>query len=117
MYVTPGIVVDGKLVTNDLVDINLGIRILLGHSFYRDWEDQEMFVTRDPARATRWTAGTRGTSTRSPCRKSATSTATTAGSWRRAGSTARTTWPSTPAVGRWPDCGRRRCRVSSTTGT
>ena len=48
MGVTPGIVVDGKLVTNDLVEINLGIRILLGHSFYEDWEGQEMFVTRDP---------------------------------------------------------------------
>ena len=48
MFVTPGIVVDGKLITNDLVKINLGIRILLGHSFYDDWEDQEMFVTRDP---------------------------------------------------------------------
>ena len=48
MGVTPGVVVDGKLVTNDLVDINLGIRILLGSSFYDDWEDQEMFVTRDP---------------------------------------------------------------------
>ena len=48
MFVTPGVVVDGKLVTNDLVEINLGIRILLGHSFYRDWEDQEMFVTHDP---------------------------------------------------------------------
>ncbi|HXX89506.1 MAG TPA: nickel-dependent hydrogenase large subunit [Acidimicrobiales bacterium] len=48
MFVTPGVVVDGTLVTNDLVDINLGIRILLGHSFYRDWDDQEMFVTRDP---------------------------------------------------------------------
>ena len=48
MFVTPGVVVDGKLVTNDLVDINLGIRILLGHSFYEDWEDQEMFVTQDP---------------------------------------------------------------------
>ena len=34
MFVTPGIVVDGKLVTNDLVDINLGIRILLGSSYY-----------------------------------------------------------------------------------
>ena len=34
MGVTPGVVVDGKLVTNDLVDINLGIRILLGSSFY-----------------------------------------------------------------------------------
>ncbi len=48
MAVTPGVIVDGNLVTNDLVDINLGIRILLGSSFYDDWEDQEMFVTRDP---------------------------------------------------------------------
>ncbi|HEX8582472.1 MAG TPA: nickel-dependent hydrogenase large subunit [Acidimicrobiales bacterium] len=48
MFVTPGVVVDGKLVTNDLVDINLGIRILLGSSYYDDWEDQEMFVTKDP---------------------------------------------------------------------
>ena len=50
MYVTPGIVVDGKLVTNDLVDINLGIRILLGHSYYEDWvkSGREVFVTKDP---------------------------------------------------------------------
>ena len=48
MFVTPGVVVDGKLVTTDLVDINLGIRILLGSSYYDDWEDQEMFVTKDP---------------------------------------------------------------------
>ncbi|CAM3780326.1 nickel-dependent hydrogenase large subunit [Nocardiopsis rhodophaea] len=48
MYVTPGVIVDGKLVTNDLVDINLGIRILLGSSYYDDWTDHEMFVTRDP---------------------------------------------------------------------
>jgi hydrogenase large subunit len=48
MGVTPGVVVDGKLVTNDLVDINLGIRILLGSSYYQSWEDQEMFVTKDP---------------------------------------------------------------------
>ena len=48
MYVTPGVVVDGKLVTTSLLDINLGIRILLGHSFYEDWEDQAMFVNRDP---------------------------------------------------------------------
>jgi hydrogenase large subunit len=47
MFVTPGIVVDGKLVTNDLVSMNLGIRILLGHSFYEDWADREMFVTHD----------------------------------------------------------------------
>ena len=48
MFVTPGIVVDGKLVTTDLVDINLGIRILLGSSYYDSWEGQEMFVSRDP---------------------------------------------------------------------
>src|SRR5665809_140132 len=44
----PGIVVDGKLVTTDLVEINLGIRILLGSSYYEDWESQEMFVKNDP---------------------------------------------------------------------
>jgi hydrogenase large subunit len=48
MFVTPGVVVDGKLVTNSLVDINLGIRILLGSSFYEDWDKSEMFVEKDP---------------------------------------------------------------------
>jgi hydrogenase large subunit len=48
MYVTPGVVVDGKLVTTDLVDINLGIRILLGSSYYDDWQAGETFVQRDP---------------------------------------------------------------------
>ncbi|OHV41553.1 MULTISPECIES: nickel-dependent hydrogenase large subunit [Pseudofrankia] len=48
MYVTPGIVVDGELITTNLVDINLGIRILLGSSFYGDWVNEEPFVTRDP---------------------------------------------------------------------
>src|SRR5580698_7476331 len=48
MFVTPGIVVDGQLVTNDLMDINLGIRILLGSSFYEDWENEETFVRTDP---------------------------------------------------------------------
>lgn len=49
MYVTPGIVVDGQLVTTSLVDINLGLRILLGSSFYDDWQESgEVFVTKDP---------------------------------------------------------------------
>ncbi|MDQ0687958.1 MULTISPECIES: nickel-dependent hydrogenase large subunit [Streptomyces] len=48
MFVTPGVIVDGKLVTNDLTEINLGIRILLGSSYYEDWQGQEQFVTRDP---------------------------------------------------------------------
>src|ERR1700737_2911104 len=48
MYFTPGVVVDGELVTTNLVDINLGIRILLGSSYYDGWENQEMFVRHDP---------------------------------------------------------------------
>ena len=48
MYVTPGIVVDGELITTDLVEINLGIRIFLGSSFYDDWTSGEQFVKNDP---------------------------------------------------------------------
>jgi hydrogenase large subunit len=48
MYVTPGVVVDGELVTHSLVDINLNIRILLGSSYYDDWERGETFVKKDP---------------------------------------------------------------------
>ncbi|GGM89195.1 hydrogenase [Thermopolyspora flexuosa] len=48
MFVTPGIVVDGRLITTDLVDINLGMRILLGSSYYDDWEGEEVFVSHDP---------------------------------------------------------------------
>ena len=47
-YVTPGMVVDGEQITTSLVDINLGIRILLGHSYYEDWQNEETFVTHDP---------------------------------------------------------------------
>ncbi|MEU7829617.1 nickel-dependent hydrogenase large subunit [Nonomuraea sp. NPDC049129] len=48
MFVTPGIVLDGELRTTSLVDINLGMRILLGSSFYDDWVNEEVFVTHDP---------------------------------------------------------------------
>jgi hydrogenase large subunit len=48
MFVTPGVVVDGELVTTDLVDINLNIRILLGSSYYDGWENAETFVKTDP---------------------------------------------------------------------
>jgi hydrogenase large subunit len=48
MFVTPGVVVDGQLVTNDLVDINLGLRILLGSSYYDDWQNEQTFVKTDP---------------------------------------------------------------------
>ena len=48
MFVTPSVIVDGQVVTNNLVDINLGIRILLGSSYYDDWQNAETFVARDP---------------------------------------------------------------------
>jgi len=48
MYVTPGVIVDGELITTSLVDINLGIRILLGSSYYDDWNNERTFVDRDP---------------------------------------------------------------------
>ena len=48
MFVTPGVVVDGKLVTTNLVDINLQMRILLGSSYYEDWDNSETFVDTDP---------------------------------------------------------------------
>ena len=48
MFVTPGIVIDGQMLTTDLIDINLGMRILLGSSFYDDWQESETFVKHDP---------------------------------------------------------------------
>ncbi len=48
MFVTPSVIVDGELRTTDLVDINLGIRILLASSYYDDWDQEPMFVQRDP---------------------------------------------------------------------
>ncbi|MGH2741791.1 MAG: nickel-dependent hydrogenase large subunit [Thermoleophilaceae bacterium] len=48
-FVTPGIAINGELVTTDLVEINLMIRILLGSSYFDDWADsQPQFVTQDP---------------------------------------------------------------------
>ena len=47
-FITPGVVIDGELVTTDLVEINLGIRILLGSSYYEDWADEKTFVKADP---------------------------------------------------------------------
>jgi hydrogenase large subunit len=48
MFNTPAVIVDDQLVTTDLVEINLGLRILLGSSFYEDWSDGEVFVAKDP---------------------------------------------------------------------
>ncbi|HEY4320971.1 MAG TPA: nickel-dependent hydrogenase large subunit [Gemmatimonadales bacterium] len=48
MKVTPGVIVDGKVVTNSLVDINVNMRILLGSSYYDSWENEKVFVEKDP---------------------------------------------------------------------
>ena len=48
MFVTPGIILDNELITTNLIDINLGIRILLGSSYYDDWNNSETFVSHDP---------------------------------------------------------------------
>ena len=117
MFVTPGVVVDGKLVTNDLVDINLGIRILLGSSYYDDWEDQEMFVTRDPLgnpvdRRHPWNQHT----IPQPQKRDFDGKYSWVMSPRWFDGD-RTTWRSTPAAGRSPGCGRRRWPGWSTSAT
>jgi hydrogenase large subunit len=47
-FVTPGIVINGELVTTDLVEINLMLRILLGSSYFDSWQQEQTFVTHDP---------------------------------------------------------------------
>ena len=47
-YITPGIAISGELITTDLVEINLAIRILLGSSYFDGWENEPTFVTQDP---------------------------------------------------------------------
>ena len=39
-YITPGVVLNGELITTDLVEINLMIRILLGSSYFDDWDER-----------------------------------------------------------------------------
>src|SRR4029079_9431847 len=129
MFVTPGVVVDGKLVTNDLVEINIGLRILLGHSFYRDWEDQEMFAHTDPLgnkvdRRHPWNQHTipapqkrdfaNKYSWTTPPRRSATARRGSRAWCRRTASGSRPTSLSTRAPPRWPACGPRRWPGSST---
>jgi hydrogenase large subunit len=47
-YITPGVAIGGELISTDLVEINLMIRILLGSSYFGGWEDQPTFVDKDP---------------------------------------------------------------------
>ena len=108
---------DGQLLTNDLVEINLGIRILLGSSYYEDWEDQEMFVTRDPLgnpvdRRHPWNQHT----IPRPAKRDFDGKYSWVMSprWFDGG---RTTWPRTPAAARSPGCGPPRSAAWSTSAT
>jgi hypothetical protein len=106
MFVTPGVIIDNDLVTTNLVDINLQMRILLGSSYYEDWTNEETFVDKDPLgnpvdRRPPWNQTT--------CRRrrSAIWRAGTAGSSAPGGTTGVpvTTSPWTPVAGRSPGCG------------
>ena len=52
-YVTPGLVFKGELITTDLVEINLAIRILLGSSYFDDWTERGDVRHAGPARQRR----------------------------------------------------------------
>ena len=47
-YITPGLAFKGELITTDLVEINLAMRILLGSSYFDDWSSEQTYVTNDP---------------------------------------------------------------------
>ena len=48
-FITPGVAINGELVSTDLVEINLMIRILLGSSYFDEWADTTTpWVTHDP---------------------------------------------------------------------
>ena len=119
MYVTPGVIVDGKLVTNDLVDINLGIRILLGSSYYDDWEDGETFVERRPAGQSGRPAASLEPDDDSPAAEARLQRQVHLGHVAALVRQARpaTTWPWTPAAARSPGSGPRRWRAWSTSAT
>jgi len=40
--VTPGVVIDGTLITTDLVEINIGIREFVTHSYYDEWAERDV---------------------------------------------------------------------------
>ncbi len=43
--ISPGVVINGKLVTTDLKDIQLGVREFVNHSYYEEWEKE---IEKDP---------------------------------------------------------------------
>ncbi len=117
MFVTPGVVVDGELVTTNLVDINLGIRIMLGSSYYEDWVGEETFVPHGPARQSGGPAPPV-----EPDHDPQAAEARPRGRQLLVGDEPAvvrqahraTTWRWTPAAARWRGCGSRRWPARST---
>jgi hydrogenase large subunit len=48
-WATPGIVIDGKVVTTNLHHINMGLEEFVEHAYYRGWEDEGVRYQTDPA--------------------------------------------------------------------
>jgi hydrogenase large subunit len=46
---TPGVVIDGRLVTTNLQHINMGLEEFVEHSYYEGWENEGVRFTADPA--------------------------------------------------------------------
>jgi hydrogenase large subunit len=48
-WATPGVVIDGKLVTTNLHHINMGLEEFVEHSFYEGWENEGLRHQTDPS--------------------------------------------------------------------
>jgi hydrogenase large subunit len=48
-WATPGVIVDGKLVTTNLHHLNMGLEEFVEHSFYEGWENEGIRHRTDPA--------------------------------------------------------------------
>ena len=118
-YVTPGLVFGGELITTDLVEINLAIRILLGSSYFDDWDGRGDVRHQGPARQRRRQAppveqGDAPQAAGARLRRQVLvgRLPAHARQARRAAS-----WPATPAAARSPASGSRRRRAWSTSAT
>jgi hydrogenase large subunit len=47
-WATPGVILDGELVTTNLHHINMGLEEFVEHAFYESWEDEGVRHQRDP---------------------------------------------------------------------
>ena len=96
------------------VDINLGIRILLGSSYYDDWDGPGDVRQARPAGQPGRPPAPVEPAHEPEAAEARPRRQVQLGHVARAGSTARTTWRWTPAADRSPGCGRRRWPAWST---